>query len=614
MLVLSVAIGLHLLLRFATNLGEQTTHGMRWQDVPLLVALLTCGLPQVVTLLKKLLHGDFGSDLVAGVSIATAIALDEYLAATLVSLMLASGELLESYAVKSASSVLDALAKRLPAIAHRRHDGTHSDIPLGDVQVGDELIIFPHEAAPVDGTVIAGHSVMDESYLTGEPFRMSKTPGASVISGAVNGEGALTIRCDRLPVDSRYAKIMRVMRASEQQRPRMRRLADKLGAFYTPLAICIGLLAWLLTGDAKRFLAVVVVATPCPLLIGIPVAILGAISLAARRSIVIRNPAVLEQIDHCRVAIFDKTGTLTYGEPKLDEMLPLGELSVIEALRYVASLESYSKHPLAGAIRDAAVERKLILEEASQVSERPGEGMRGIVKGHAVRVAGRKQIQQEFPAEAAKLPPQAAGLECVVLVDNQPAGLFRFRDQPRREGFDFIEHLRPNHQFERVLLVSGDREAEVRYLADLVGIHEVHAEQSPEQKLELVRRETALAKTLFLGDGINDAPAMTAATVGIAFGQSNDVAGEAAGAVILDTSLVRVDELFHVARHLRRIALRSAVGGIAISTIAMLFAAFGYIPPVMGALLQEVVDLLSVASALQAAIPPRNLSDVPNTK
>jgi heavy metal translocating P-type ATPase len=450
---------------------------------------------------------------------------------------------------------------------------------------------------------------MNESYLTGEPYLLPKAAGSAVLSGAINGDGALTIRADKTAVDSRYAKIMQVMRESEQRRPQLRRLGDQIGAVYTPLAVAIALLAWATSGDALRFLSVLVVATPCPLLIAIPVAIIGSVSLAARRGIIIKDPAVLEKIDTCRIAIFDKTGTLTYGEPKLTEVLPAAGFTRDETLSAVASLERYSRHPLASAMIDAASEAKLPLQEADEVTERPGEGLRGVIDNRTIRVTGRKQLAAESPTMAQLLPPLAGGLECVVLIDGQYAATFRFRDEPRAEGMSFVRHLKPRHGFERVLLVSGDRETEVRYLAEKVGITEVYAGQSPEQKLALVREETSRANSVFMGDGINDAPALTAATVGIAFGQGSDVTAEAAGAVILDSSLQRVDELLHIGRRMRSIALESAIGGMGLSVIGMLIAAAGYLPPVAGAITQEVIDVLAVLNALRAALPPRSLSD-----
>ncbi len=603
-----VAIGLHLLLRFVAAGGAEL-HGVPFPQLPLMAALLLGGIPLLYELLVKLLHRQFGSDLLAGMSIVTSVLLGEYLAGTLVVLMLSGGEALEAYAVRSASSVLEALARRMPSHAHRRTKGEMVDVPLEQVQVGDTLLIFPHEICPVDGTVIEGHGVMDESYLTGEPYRISKTPGSSVLSGAINGDTALTFRADKLAVDSRYARIMQVMRASEQRRPRLRRLGDQLGAFYTPLALSIALLAWLFSGQSIRFLAVLVVATPCPLLIAIPVAIIGAISLSARRGIIIKDPAVLEKIDTCRTAIFDKTGTLTVGQPQLTEVSAGHGFEEKQVLALVASLERYSRHPLAGAILAAAEADGLKLQDAGEVSERPGEGLRGTVAGRVIQVTSRRKLAASRSPLAEQIPPSPPGMECVILVDGRYAASFRFRDQPRTEGASFVRHLRPKHFFDRVMIVSGDREEEVRYLAGQVGITDIYAGQTPEQKVDIVRRETQRANTVFLGDGINDAPALTAATVGLAFGSQSDITSEAAGAVIMDTSLQKVDEFLHISRRLRSIALQSAVGGMVLSLLGMAVAAAGLLPPVAGAIAQEIIDVLAVANALRVAYPPQRLTD-----
>ena len=549
------------------------------------------------------------SDLLAGISIVTAVLLGEYLAGALVVLMLSGGEAIEAYAVRSASSVLQALANRMPSIAHRKREGQLEDVDLSNIGVGDQLVVFPHEVCPIDGTVTDGQGVMDESYLTGEPYQMSKTPGSQVLSGAINGETALTIKADRLAVDSRYAKIMQVMHESEQHRPKLRRLGDQLGALYTPLAVALAIAAWLISGEAVRFLAVLVVATPCPLLIAIPVAIIGSISLSARRGIIVKDPAVLETMDTCRTIIFDKTGTLTYGKPQLTEQILAAERDEKEILSLVASLERYSKHPLAVAITDAALAASVPTHEAVSISERPGEGLSGEVAGHRVRIVGRKQLADLDCDAFESLPDVAGGLECIVLVDDRYAAVYRFRDEPRHEGVSFVQHLGPKHAMSRVLLVSGDRESEVQYLAERVGIHDVYASQSPEQKLAIVRAETERAGTIFVGDGINDAPALMAATVGIAFGQNSDVTTEAAGAVIMDSSLKRVDEFMHISRRMRRIALQSAVGGMALSVVGMLLAAAGYLPPVAGAIVQEVIDVVAVLNALRVALPPGRLTD-----
>jgi heavy metal translocating P-type ATPase len=597
------AIAVHLVLRFGLHASEPV------QNAPLWLALTLGGIPLVWELIIKLAHRQFGSDLLAGISIITSILLGEYLAGTLVVLMLSGGEALESYAVRSASSVLAALAKRMPTIAHRKQDSTVDDIPLDQLAIGDVLLVFPHEVCPIDGTVVAGHGVMDESYLTGEPYMMSKTPGSAVLSGAINGQSALTIRADRRATESRYAKIIEVMQSSQEQQPQLRRLGDQLGAVYTPVAVALGLVAWFVSGNPVRFLAVMVVATPCPLLIAIPVAVIGSISLAAKRAIVIRDPAVLEQITNCRTMIFDKTGTLTYGQPQLVDQHTAPDVDSAEVLSLVASLEQYSKHPLAEAIVRAGRTQKVALQDASEISEQPGQGLLGSVGGRQVRLTSRKQLAIEQPASAAQLPPAAGGLECVILVDNRYAATYRFRDTPRREGVSFIDHLSPRHRIDRVMLLSGDRQSEVQYLADLVGIHEVHGGKSPEEKLEIVRAETALAPTIFVGDGINDAPALIAATVGIAFGQNSDVTTEAADVVIMDSSLEKVDEFMHISQRMRRIALQSAIGGMAASIIGMFFAAGGHLPPVAGALAQEAIDVFAVVNALRVAVRPKALTD-----
>jgi len=469
-------------------------------------------------------------------------------------------------------------------------------------------VIYPHDICPVDGVVLEGHGVMDESYLTGEPFEMSKTSGSTVISGAINGESALTIRATRRAADSRYAKIMLVMRESEEKRPQLRRLGDRLGAIYTPIAVSVALLAWALSGDSVRFLAVLVIATPCPLLLAIPIAIIGSISLCARRAIIIKSPVVLEQIAECRTAIFDKTGTLTYGEPALTEQLIATGFEQKEVLTLVASLERYSKHPLARAILAAAKDEGIQLPEATEVREQPGQGLLGTVSERRLQVTSRSKLIEQETEGADQLPPTAGGLECVVAIDDRYAAALRFRDAPRAESRSFINHLGPRHQFKRLMIVSGDRESEVRYLAEEVGITEIEAQKSPEEKLAIVRAETARAKTLYVGDGINDAPAMMAATVGMAIGQNSDVTAEAAGVVVMDNSIEKVDEFMHISRRMRSIALQSAVGGMLLSMVGMAFAATGHLSPVSGAISQEVIDVLAVLNALRAALPPRAIS------
>lgn len=578
-------------------------------DFPLKVLLLACGPPMLYELIRKIWQREFSSDFLAGISIAAAFVLHEYLAGAIVVFMLSGGRALEDFALRNASSVLRALAKRMPSVAHHRKGKEVLEINIQDIAIGDILIIFPHEICPVDGTVLEGRSMMDESYLTGEPFHIDKTPGSNVISGAINGETALTIQASKLPADSRYAKIVEVLRTSEQNKPRIRRLADQLGSYYTPLALAVAGAAWAISGDPIRFLAVLMVATPCPLLIAIPVAVIGSISLAAKRGIVVKNPNILEQLDDCSIAIFDKTGTLTYGQPQLSETLCAPGYTEKEVLSLAATLERYSKHPLAHAVLEAAQQQNITIFDASEIHEVAGEGLKGVVSGRTVQVTGRNVLSKHSFPGSKFLPPTAAGLECAILIDGKYAALFRFRDTPRPDGLAFIQHLSPKHNLNRAIIISGDRESEVRYLAEKVGITEIYAEKSPEEKLSLVKAETLTAKTLYVGDGINDAPALMAATVGIAIGRNSDITSESAGAVVLESSLAKIDELMHISRRMRTIALQSAIGGILLSLIGVLFAAAGHLTPVWGAILQEGIDLLSIANALRAACPPKALTD-----
>lgn len=592
-----VGVATHLVLRYMLELP------LVQADIPLYIVTAAGGLPLVWELLKKIWVREFGADLLAGFSIVTAALLNEYLVASIVVLMLSGGEALEAMATRRASSVLAALAKRMPSTAHRRADGKVEAISVNDIRIGDELSVFPHDICPVDGVVIEGHGEMDESYLTGEPFEMSKTAGAHVISGSINGDTALVIRAEKLPVDSRYAKIMKVMQQSEQLRPRLRRLGDQLGAWFTPVAVTIAAVAWLTSGDSQRFLGVLVIATPCPLLIAIPVAIIGAISLAARHGIIIKSPAILEQLSTCHTLILDKTGTLTFGRPQLTQVVCAPGVDRQRVLELAASAEQYSKHPLAVAIQDAARRENLPLMVVHHITEIPGEGLHATVDGTNVKLIGRSQAADLI------LPEMKGGLECVLLVDGKFAALFQFRDTPRSEGKSFIHHLSPKHHMQRVALLSGDRESEVKYLADAVGITEVYANQSPEEKVAFVRKATAQTKTVFVGDGINDAPALMTATVGIAFGSANEITSEAAGAVILEPSLLKVDELFHIGIRMRKIALQSALGGMALSLVGMGLAAFGYLPPIAGAVGQEILDLAAVLNAVRVAFPPKRLTD-----
>ncbi len=559
---------------------------------PLILAIIVAGIPLLLDILKSAFKGDYGADILALMAVLVATYLGEYLAATIIISMLSSGQILESYSLKKASFALRALSERMPLVAHKKVQDNIIDIELVQVALGDQLVIFPHEICPVDGIVLEGYGHMDESYLTGEPYKVSKAPGVAVLSGAVNGPSMLVIEAQKLAQDSRYAKIMQVMEDAEQKRPKMRRLADQLGAFFAPLSFAFALLAWYLSGDISRFLSVLVIATPCPLLIAIPVAIISAISLASKRGIIIKDPIILERLPTCRTAIFDKTGTLTYGQAELTDIQVLNDFSKKDLIEWAASVERYSKHPLAIALCRYAKKLGIGFADVQKVSEEPGKGITGVINNKTITITDRKNIGFSLPAPK-------HGLECIILVDNNLAAICSFQDTLRAEGTDFVRHLLPMHKFQKILIVSGDRREEVEYLAKKLGIKECYSSQTPEQKVQIVKDETKKAPTLFMGDGINDAPALAVATTGIAFGHHNQIVSEAGGAVILESSLVKVDELIHISEMMRTVALQSALGGMGLAVAGMILAAFGLIGPVAGALLQEGIDLLAILNALR---------------
>ncbi len=581
-----------------------TLYGIPTATLALMIVAVAGGLPLILQILLKLFKGEFGADFLAAIAIITAVYLGEYMAANLIVLMLAGGQVFESYAVRRASSVLLALADRMPSTAHRKVGEEIEEIPLMNIKVGDLIVIYPHEVAPVDGVVVEGRGSMDESYLTGEPYGVAKVPGTMVISGAQNNIVLLIIKAVSLPQDSRYSNIMKVMEDAEQRRPTLRRLGDQIGAIFTPFALIIAFAAWYFTDDSVRFLAVLVIATPCPLLIAIPITIISAISLASSRGIIIKDPVLLERLPTCRTAIFDKTGTLTYGQPELVDITTVKGFDKNEVLQLAASLERYSKHPLAIAILNAGKKAKLDYLEMERVSEPPGMGLTGETADKMIQITDRKHLAKNLPNQVKKLSKMKPGLECLVVIDNKLAATFQFRDTLRVEGTSFINHLSPMHHFSKTMIVSGDRAEEVEYLAKQLGIHETYASQTPEQKVAIVQAETLKNPTLYIGDGINDAPALLTATVGIAFGQTSSVTAEAGGAVIFESSLAKVDELLHISDAMRRIALQSALGGMLLSIIGMGFAAAGYIPPVAGALIQEGIDVLAILNALRLSLQP----------
>lgn len=603
-----VAMALHFILKLTNSDFVSTS--------PLLLNIIFGGFPLLFQIIRKIFNKDLGADLLAFIALLVAIWVGEYLAANLIILMLASGQALEEYATKRASFALEALAKRMPSIVHRRLKNSSGkkieDVKIEQVAIGDLIEVYPHETCPVDGEVVEGYGTMDESYLTGEPYQLKKAPGSSVLSGAINGNAALTIRAEKIAQDSRYAKIINVMKDAEQHRPKLRRIADQVGAIFAPLSLIFAFATFYFTGDVLKFLSVLVIATPCPILIAIPVVIISAISIAAKNSIIIKDPTVLERLSTCSTAIFDKTGTLTYGKPELTQIITQNNFERHDVLQLAASLERYSRHPLATSILKAAAAENIVLLDTEDLNEKPGKGLTGHINQREITITSRNKISESHADQLKNLPSFESGLECVILINNKIAAIFNFRDTPRLESKTFINHLAPEHNFKKIIMLSGDRSSEVEYLSSLLGIKHCYSSQSPEQKLAIVRSETAKAPTLFMGDGINDAPALAAATIGIAFGESNDVTSESAGAVIMEHSLIKVDELIHISESMRKIALQSAVGGMLFSIAGMGLAAAGYISPVNGALLQQIIDAAAILNALRLTWGSSIKSDIEN--
>lgn len=575
----------------------------------LLSIIVIGGLPMLGQIFLKIIKGNIGADLIAFIALILAIYLQEYLTASLIILMLASGQYLEEFASHRASFVLEALASRMPSIAHLKQENNFHDTEISKIKINDLIAIFPHEICPVDGEIVEGSGSMDESYLTGEPFKISKTIGSKVLSGAINGDSMFIVRAQKLPSDSRYGEIIKVMQLAKEQKPEIRKLADKIGAIFAPVTLIIAGFSYYFTDSITNFLAVLTIATPCPLIIGVPIAIISAISISAKHGIIIKDARILEKLSICKTAIFDKTGTLTYGKPKLSSVISLSNYSADEIIQKTASLERYSRHPLANAVLEEAKTRNLILLDAENISEKAGFGMIGNIKNKEIIITNRQKIHDYILPEQ-PIPQETSGLECMVVIDKKIVGFLNFRDEERAESHDFVSHLGPNHNFSKIILLSGDKASEVNFLADKLGIKNAYSSQTPEQKLAIVKQETAIAPTLFMGDGINDAPALMLATVGIAFGQNNDITAEASGAVILENNLLKVDELLHISIHTRRIILQSAVGGMIFSVIGMIFACFGFISPSQGAIAQQIIDIVAILNALRLTISKNIKSDL----
>jgi heavy metal translocating P-type ATPase len=596
----------------------------------LFATALLGGIPLLWETVQQFLRREFSVDLIAILAITGSLLLGQYLAGAFVVLMLSGGEALEAYALRRARSSLSALAERAPRTAHIWQDEQLIDVPAETIEVGMAVVVKPGELIPVDGAVIKGSSSVSEADLTGEPMPVRKSPGMVVLSGSVNLDGVLQVRASKRSLESKYAQIVRLVREAQEQKAPIHRLADRYSVGFTAAAVALAALAWALSGDSVYALAVLVVATPCPLILATPIAIMSGVDLAARNGIIVKSGAAIEQLGEVDVAVFDKTGTLTLGIPKVSTIVQEHDLMADgpcydedTLLRLAASVEQLSTHILARAIVEAAQERELPLSPAGNFEEEFGKGVQGNVclaasdkwsldagtrEGQVAVAVGKRTFmnQLEITIPSALL---AARDRCVALgqigsfiaVDGQVAGLIVLQDMPREELSQLAPELK-QAGIKEIVLLTGDTEVVAQQIGRMANFDRVVARCLPEDKVqtvrELLKREH---RVLMVGDGVNDAPALATATVGMALGsQGLTAAATAADAVLLSTDIQRVVTAVRLGRHVMRVALQGIWIGMGLSVLAMLFASFGFISPPIGAILQEGIDVIVILNALRA--------------
>ncbi|HEX6964915.1 MAG TPA: heavy metal translocating P-type ATPase [Gemmatimonadaceae bacterium] len=567
--------------------------------------LIVTGAPVVWRTARGIVAGRFAADVVASLAIIGAVALVLPLPGLIVVIMQTGGEALERYAEGRASFAVRELEAAAPRTAHRIVDGETEDIPVADIAVGDELLIRPGEMIPCDVEVLSGRSHVDVSRITGEPIPVSASPGTRLLSGSLNGEGLLTVRARALASESQYARIVDLVRSAQASKSPLQRLADRYAVWFTPVTLVVCLIAYLASGELVRALAVLVVATPCPLILATPVAILGGINRAARRQLIIRNGTALEQLGQVTAAVFDKTGTLTIGRPAVSRVVARDGFDENDVLRLAAGVEQGSSHQLARTVVDAARAAELQIPEPRWVRESPGRGVAGDVDGHTVAVGARGFVREHThhaDGDVSALAHAVGGLRAFVAVDGAVQGAIEFADQTRAELGRSITQL-AQLGVRRTVIVSGDHADNVRAVADRLGVTDVYGDLLPQDKVAIVRALMAEGETVMMvGDGTNDAPALSTAQVGVALtAHGGGIVAEAAGVVLLADDLSRVADAIRIGRRTMRIARESIWVGLGLSAIGMVFAAFGKLPPVAGAVLQEGIDLAVIVNALRTS-------------
>ena len=562
-------------------------------DVVWAVALIAVIGPLAFAVGRRMLHGQLGADVIALLAMVGALLLGELLAGLVVALMLSGGELLDERAFRRARKELAALAARAPAVAHLRSGAGITDVPATEVVPGDDLLVLAGEIVPVDCSLSSRRAVLDEAALTGEPLPVSREQGGEIRSGAsVVGE-AIEVRALRTADTSTYARIVRLVEQAEADRPRTARLADRAAVVFLPITLGVAALGWVISGSPVAALAVLVVATPCPLILATPIAFVSGLARAARRGIVVKGGTPLERLGAATVVVFDKTGTLTTGHPRVVE-------AADDLLAAAAAAEQQSAHPLAAAIRSEAAARGLALEPAGNFSESYGDGVEALVNGRRTRVGSAAFVGLEAGRPA--LPGMA---EVWVSVEGGRSGFIRCSDHLREQAPLVVDRIRRTGS--RPVLLTGDSMAVAEEVGRAAGIDDVRGEATPESKAEAVGALRRAGETVVMvGDGLNDAPALAAADVGIALGATGStISSDAADAVVLVDDLGRVAEALEIGRDTLSIARTGIVIGMGLSAVLMVVAAFGGITPLQGALAQEAIDVAAILNALRALHGPR---------
>ncbi len=572
------------------------------QRVIWLAGLVGLGLPIVWNTAKGVLAGRFATDLVASLAIITAVVLLQPAAGLVIVLMQTGGEALELAAARRASQAVAELESQAPRVAHRLEGDAVTDIGVEQVAVGDRLLVRPGEMIPCDSRVHSGTSSLDTSRITGETLPRSVGPGDVVSSGTVNLDRPITLEATARADASLYHKIVELVRSAEASKAPIQRLADRVAVWFTPITIAACGLAYFISGDPTRVLAVLVVATPCPLILAAPVAMLAGVNRAARHQIIVRHGTALEQLAKIDFVLFDKTGTVTIGRPMVAAVQPIAPLTADALLRFVGAVEQGSGHLLARSTVEAAMASGVALPAAQQVIESAGRGVTGTVEGRRVTIGALTLLKEWEPAAAASFLQEAdgAGLRAYVAIDHQAAGTIAYADRLRPSAKAMIRGLR-TLGISRIILLSGDRTVNAKAAATELDVSDAVGDLLPQDKVGYVARMAKLGHhVMMVGDGANDAPALSAATVGLAIAATGGgISAEAADVVLLADDLTRIPEAIAIARRTMRIAKQSIGVGLGLSAVAMVLAGIGWIIPTVGALVQEAIDVAVIVNALR---------------